>query len=353
MEWKGAACAAPFFVLSSCRKKGKKAASAIDGMSEIRYYVKCDNSRSRRADETIDQTAERRNGMAMKHCPDCGEKYSDTYKKCPFCEEEAAFRKGKDGGRRKGGHRVSQKGPGILSPIFIIAIIVLGALLVYLLFGDAIGSKDRTPGASSSAAASSAPAVSVIEPDISGSSSQGAATSEEVPPVVDPVDPANLPETLKISNPDFTIYVGDAPVKLTASGGSGSYLWYSEDDGIASVDENGNVVAVSAGTVNVYAYDANGKGTCIVRVKGDGVPNTGSVGSGGEHKLTREDMTLSRGETFKLQLSGVTTAPVWSSSNTSVATVAGDGTVTAVGSGTATVTVSWDGASLSCIVRVK
>ena len=196
----------------------------------------------------------------------------------------------------------------------------------------------------------SSASISAVEPDISGDSS-GDVSAEPVTP--DPVDPAGLPETLTMSKTDFTMKVGEAPVKLTASGGSGSYLWYSEDDGIASVDENGNVVAVSAGTVNVYAYDTNGKGTCIVRVKGDGVPNTGSTVSGGEHKLNREDMTLTRGETFQLKLSGVTTAPVWSSSNTSVATVAGDGTVTAVGSGTATVTVSWDGASLSCIVRVK
>ena len=26
--------------------------------------------------------------MAMKRCPVCGERYSDTYRHCPFCEEE-------------------------------------------------------------------------------------------------------------------------------------------------------------------------------------------------------------------------------------------------------------------------
>ena len=26
--------------------------------------------------------------MAMKRCPVCGERYSDTYRYCPFCEEE-------------------------------------------------------------------------------------------------------------------------------------------------------------------------------------------------------------------------------------------------------------------------
>lgn len=261
--------------------------------------------------------------------------------------------RGKGGGRRRGGHRVSQKGPSMLSPILIIAIIVLGLLLVYLLFGDAVGGGSGSgSSAQSGSASTSAPAISVIEPDISGSSSQGASSGGKAAPEVDPVDPANLPETLSLSKTDFTMKVGETPVKITASGGSGSYSWHSSDDGIASVDENGNVIAISAGTVNIYASDGSGKGTCIVRVKGDGVPNTGSVGSGGEHKLNREDMTLQRGETFKLQLSGVTTAPLWSTSNSSVATVGGDGTVTAVGSGTATITVSWDGASLSCIVRV-
>lgn len=33
--------------------------------------------------------------MAMKRCPDCGEKYSDSYKYCPFCEEEEILKEGK------------------------------------------------------------------------------------------------------------------------------------------------------------------------------------------------------------------------------------------------------------------
>ena len=29
--------------------------------------------------------------MAMIRCPVCGEKYSDTYRHCPFCEEDEAL----------------------------------------------------------------------------------------------------------------------------------------------------------------------------------------------------------------------------------------------------------------------
>ena len=46
--------------------------------------------------------------MAMKRCPVCGEKFSDTYKNCPFCEEEAALREGDK--LRRGGTVPSTKG---------------------------------------------------------------------------------------------------------------------------------------------------------------------------------------------------------------------------------------------------
>ena len=39
--------------------------------------------------------------MAMKRCPDCGEKYSDSYKYCPFCEEEEILKEGKGRGSRR------------------------------------------------------------------------------------------------------------------------------------------------------------------------------------------------------------------------------------------------------------
>ena len=76
--------------------------------------------------------------MAMKRCPVCGEKYSDTYKRCPFCEEEAALRD-TPSRRQRGGYRSSQKSPSMLSPILIVVIIALAGLLLWLLFGDAIG----------------------------------------------------------------------------------------------------------------------------------------------------------------------------------------------------------------------
>ena len=54
--------------------------------------------------------------MGSRHCAKCGEDYSDTYKRCPFCEEEAALRSGhplrRRGGKRLEGGRQSSGGAG-------------------------------------------------------------------------------------------------------------------------------------------------------------------------------------------------------------------------------------------------
>ena len=78
--------------------------------------------------------------MAMKRCPICGEKYSDTYKDCPFCEEEEALMEGEK--IRRGGRRVSHgREFSLITPTLIILIVIMAALLVYLLYGDELVKK--------------------------------------------------------------------------------------------------------------------------------------------------------------------------------------------------------------------
>ena len=208
--------------------------------------------------------------MAMKTCPVCGEKYSDTYRSCPFCEEEKNFRRGKSP-KSKGGHRVSQGGPSLLSPMLVIAILLMAVLLIYLLFGKAIGEKlgwGQDP-------AGSEPSGAVSSQGSSGASSSG----EE--PVVDP-EPAGLtyeaalalPDGLTLSKTDYSTNVGDPDVTLSVSGGSGSYTWLSENDAIATVSESGTVTAAANGTVNILVTDGDQKAVCIVRVKGGSAPAT-------------------------------------------------------------------------------
>ena len=220
--------------------------------------------------------------MAMKKCPACGEKYSDTYRTCPFCEEEKNLRRGKSP-RRRGGHRVSPGGPSFLSPVLVAAIVLMALLLLYLLFGKAIGEKlgwGRNPAGSEDPGIVSSQDGSSSGASSSGASSGGASSSGEEP-AVDP-EPAGLtyeaafalPDGLTLSKTDYSTNVGDPAVTLSVSGGSGSYTWLSEDEAIATVSDSGAVTAAANGTVNILVTDGNRKAVCIVRVKGGGTPVT-------------------------------------------------------------------------------
>ena len=244
--------------------------------------------------------------MAMKRCPICGEKYSDTYKSCPFCEEEEALQSGSQirrtaparGGRRAAKNR---RQPNLLSPILVVLIVIMAALLVYLLFGDQIA--ERLTGGTDAAQDQQVENVTPDVPDTtdpetgedvtmpeSGDTGETEET-DDGDAAAEQTDPATLPETLTIAylgspRTEFTMSVGDEPIPLTASGGSGTYTWSSSDDGIASVDASGNVTAISAGQATLTVTDGSGKGTCLVRVRGGSTgtattPSTGTTASGG------------------------------------------------------------------------
>ena len=303
--------------------------------------------------------------MALKRCPDCGEKYNDSYRYCPFCEEEESLRYGEriNRSRAAGGKRASRGGRqasyNLVTPTLVVLILLMAALLVYLLFGDRIGKpKDDTPDN---------PAYSQVDP--SGSSSAPADPDVSTPGEM-PEDPdvptlpetsyevvANLPGGLTLNKTDFTLPVGDPDVQLTVSGGSGSYTWVSQDPAIASVTEDGLVKALSGGTVNILVSDGNHKGTCIVRVKGGSAPSTGSQtttpSAPTNLKLNKTDFTMAVGEMdVLLTIQGVSSGVTWTTSDASVATV-NKGLVHAVGKGNCTVTASYNGVNLKCIVRVK
>ena len=310
--------------------------------------------------------------MAMKRCPNCGEKYSDTYESCPFCEEEEALNHGEEIRRsagRSGKRAAKNSQPNFLSPILIALIILMICLLIYLLFGDKIKEKfsNDDPG-------------NKVEEVIPPTDTEPSDTEGEVPPAegvmpgdegaedpegTEPTQPAtadyeSLPATLTLNNPDFTLKVGDT-YTVSVKSGSGDYTWVSSDDGVVSVDHTGKVTAISPGKVTLTAYNSTAKATGVIYVKAGagGVTSTGTTTpavkpSGGENKLNTTDFTFAVGEPdVKLTVSGITTAFTWTSENPAVATVSGSGVVKAVGKGTTNVTASWDGQSLTCIVRVS
>ena len=319
--------------------------------------------------------------MAMKRCPVCGEMYSDTYQECPFCEEERALQEG--GSARRGGRQSRRASRSrqfsLITPTLIVLIIIMAALLIYLLRGGQPTSTDdpqeddpqaeevlpggdtETDGDQEPGEAEDPEGTMPDEPEEETPPAGEDDETEEPEPAesTDYEDALALPDGLTLSTTDFTLRnLGETAAIRVTGGGSGSYTWISEDDGVASVDSAGKVTAVSGGTVNVVVTDGTRKGVCIVRVRAEGsLPSapadSGTASSGGSHTLNNTDFTRSVSEgSYQLKVSGVSSGITWTSSNTSVATVSGSGLVTPVGPGTATITASWGGQSLSCIVRV-
>ena len=130
--------------------------------------------------------------------------------------------------------------------------------------------------------------------------------------------------------------------------------WMSTVPSVATVDQEGNVTAVSEGYAIIRVKTVNGiSTTCRVEVvETQEVPITGV-------SLDQESMTLTEGESGTLNatiIPGDTTDDrtlTWSSDAPEVAVV-NDGEITAIAPGTATITVTTsNGKSDSCIVTVE
>ena len=117
-----------------------------------------------------------------------------------------------------------------------------------------------------------------------------------------------------------------------------SISWSSSNSGVATVDNNGKVTAVAAGSavITVTTTDGGKTATCTVTVTNPAVP-VQSV------SLDKTTLNLNVGENSTLLATVLPAnadnkAVTWSSSNTAIATVDASGKVTAVAAGTVTVT---------------
>ena len=193
--------------------------------------------------------------MSNRRCPKCGEEYSDTYRSCPFCEEEAAIKRGHP--PRRSGRRVEKRqnarsgGAGGVM-LLLTGLIILG-VVGYVVFGDdvadAVGIRDtqeqfppdsepdRTDPPAQTQPDASAPAV-LTPPDANDEPGEEPNPGEAAEPgaTAEPAGPLSLSQT------DITIPAGETG-RLTASGGSGEIVWSSSNPEIASVDGG----AVTAG----------------------------------------------------------------------------------------------------------
>ena len=134
-----------------------------------------------------------------------------------------------------------------------------------------------------------------------------------------------------------------------------SVTWSSDNNSIATVDENGLVTAVGQGacTISVITNDGGLQATCVVTVSEPAVNVT-------DVKLDRESLTLNVDETARLTASIIPKnasdkSISWASDNSDIATVDQNGLVKAISAGACTITVtSTDGnITASCAVNVN
>lgn len=125
--------------------------------------------------------------------------------------------------------------------------------------------------------------------------------------------------------------------------------WYSTNTAVATVDNKGEVTAVSEGDAVIYAEASNGvRASCNVKVVKPGVPSI---------TLNDYTKTINKNETYQLvgTVVAVTNPTItWSSSNPNIASVDSDGMVHGISAGIAIITASVDGMDLmdTCEITV-
>ena len=162
-------------------------------------------------------------------------------------------------------------------------------------------------------------------------------------------------ESVTIEPDTLTLATGTAR-KLTATvtpsnATDKTVTWQSSNDWVAEVDDDGTVRAVGTGSATIYAQAGDKTATCRVTVKNILVEVERVT-------LSEETLTLMYGETATLT---ATVEPdnadentaMWSSSDTAVATMDENGTVTAVGIGTATIYAQAGNKRAACLVTVR
>ena len=311
--------------------------------------------------------------MSLIKCNKCGEVYSDSYKKCPFCVEDEEYYNGKV---KKRGHRQMEKrkkAPSVVGPVLVLAVLVLAGILVWAFAGDTVRGwfgGDKQP--------------EDVDPG-----------TTQTQPVNTPVDNEPVVKALALDHMSLLMAPGESE-KLTATGGAEeSYQWITSDSGVLKVSDDGTVSALTEGSAVVTVTCGEESVACAITVqkKADTTtntpdngtttnkpdtnkpdttnkPNNGNTNTSSSLKnlkikteygidlAAREDgvydITMQSSEkTCQLTLEGITGTPTWKSSNTNVVKVSSDGKLERVGKGEATVTITLGSATAEILVRVN
>ena len=132
-------------------------------------------------------------------------------------------------------------------------------------------------------------------------------------------------------------------------------VFSSSDETVATVSEQGKIVAVNAGSAVITAQCGEQTAQCLVTCDFAYVGAETAGSEPVELALNKDDLTFfNAGEQYTLAVTGAPDGAklTFRSSDEAIVTVSENGVLTAAGKGTATVTVTVDGSSdMTCIVR--
>lgn len=236
--------------------------------------------------------------MKLIKCPKCGEMYSDSYRTCPFCQEDEALKGRAAAPRRKVTRR--RRAPSILGPAMVLVVVLAAVLVGVLLFGG-----------------------------------KGNAEKPDDPAVVEP-DPA---PTTPLTLDQTTLNLNQAETATLTVTGAEDVLWTSSDTNVATVDDTGLVTAGIPGTATITVTTADGSqsAACTVNVATP-LPEPPKEELGLRSIYQNKGETISEfsakvGSTVQMRVDGTEQTITWTIEDTKIATVDANGLVTAVAKG--------------------
>lgn len=295
----------------------------------------------------------KRQANDMIHCSVCGEDYSASYKRCPFCEEEKRASQRKEPeyeedydeeyddeeeeptGRRSGGGKrllgVRRRGGGysdgptpwkIIRTVISLALIVAAIFIVVTLIKPLVerGNVDG-PDPNATPTPTATPAATATPTPDPTATPDPAATDDPDPdatPTTPPIPSTQTAESFTLSERDISIsatYPDPVQIKVTfyPKDSTGTITWTSSNPAAVTVDANGLVRGVGKGTATVTATMAGGyKQTCIVRssISGGGTSApkpTGTLSEDGVYTVVSGDTLSGIAARYKTTVAAIKT----------------------------------------------
>ena len=226
----------------------------------------------------------------MIYCERCGEDYSATYRRCPFCDERP--------GRRIDEHGYSTRNPLHLAVLVgSLVIILAAAFIVFTKVAPLLTSREpdpvpeNTPGVSDPITPEEPGTVTEPETELPGT---------QEPEVPDVTDPSAVPaKAIVLSREDITLVPGETfslTAAVTPADTTDPVVWSCDRPELLEVGQDGTLVNKNASgekvAVNVTVTAGGVSAKCIVRCSSSAVAPQPS-GSGSSNPSTSGGASIS------------------------------------------------------------